>query len=480
MQQGVTPRESGGYVWFEAYVGSRLQEGRPEPVPSDGCALAGQYAPGNAAGWVAIPVAVGERDLSAASPDVVPRFKTSADAMNFFAAAKRYLVLGTPCGNRHFLPVPDIASLFAVGDDARLAVPAFVSATSVPAWKTIGEAIEMLGQIDDEALARHRGRRPQYVGVGVGGPGRIVGRVRDPSGGVIPGTYVDAWPRNGGARVRSTTHEDGSYEVDNLPSGWYRVIAHITGFVKSVHEYVWVGGRRTIDATLPVAGMCDCIVSTATDKATLEVRVTDSFGRPWPEAAVMLDETRRGVWPTSDDGRIVFGELDPGQFTVRVAAAGFAVVTRPVQLKARATERLNIGLQPFGPEPLAVVNAETTRRFRVETNLGELSVDFDADTSETMRDFVTDVAAGVFDARILNQGDDKAIVLNPQRHFGRTWTWQVESSAITFATTAAPADRIIGRIVRGPDVASSIRRLQIVEPPSYARRVAILAISAIR
>jgi hypothetical protein len=116
----------------------------------------------------------------------------------------------------------------------------------------------------------------------------------------------------------------------------------------------------------------------------------------------------------------------------------------------------------------------------VETNLGELSVDFDADTSETMRDFVTDVAAGVFDARILNQGDDKAIVLNPQRHFGRTWTWQVESSAITFATTAAPADRIIGRIVRGPDVASSIRRLQIVEPPSYARRVAILAISAIR
>ena len=442
--------------------------------------MSNQYAPRNGIGWVAIPVAIGESDPRATGPDATPRFKSAEDATAFFASAKSYLLIGTFCGSRHFVPAPGMASLFAVSTDAALSSATLASANSIPSWRTLAEAIEELGQVDDAVLAAHRSRRPEYVGVGVGGPGRIVGRLRDSRGGVLPGASVEAWPRGGGTRVTSNSHADGSYEIDNLPAGWYRVIARLVGFVTSVHEYVWVDGRRTLDAMLPVAGFCECITGGIPEKATLEVRVTDPFGRPWSDTTVTLDDERRGVWPTSTDGRIVLGQLEPGSYIVRVAAAGFAVTTRPVRLRARSTERLNVQLEPSGRELVTAISPETTRRFRVETNLGEILVDFGAAASDTMRSFVRDVVAGVFDSRILAAEDDKQIFLNHTGHFGRTWTWQVESTAITFATTATPADRIVGQVVDGTDVAANVRRLQVPEAPLYSRRVAILAIVPFR
>jgi hypothetical protein len=86
------------------------------------------------------------------------------------------------------------------------------------------------------------------------GPGRIAGRVTDPSGLPVPGVVVTAaGPAVGPARSVRTS-PDGRYLIDSLKAGGYKVTFDIVGFVPwSASVSVPDGGSAELDARLELA-----------------------------------------------------------------------------------------------------------------------------------------------------------------------------------------------------------------------------------
>ena len=66
--------------------------------------------------------------------------------------------------------------------------------------------------------------------------GRIVGVITDPSGSVIPKAKVTATNVDTGITNDAISNNDGSYQIQSLPIGLYRVSAEITGFQRVVTE----------------------------------------------------------------------------------------------------------------------------------------------------------------------------------------------------------------------------------------------------
>src|SRR5438034_7579611 len=64
--------------------------------------------------------------------------------------------------------------------------------------------------------------------------GNIYGVVRDPSGAVIPGVAVTATNEGTGFLRSDITKDDGTYLLQLLPVGSYRIEGEITGFKKGV------------------------------------------------------------------------------------------------------------------------------------------------------------------------------------------------------------------------------------------------------
>ena len=80
------------------------------------------------------------------------------------------------------------------------------------------------------------------------GSGTITGIVKDSSGGAIPGAQVNVVNEATNVSVESTTDATGSYRVEDLVPGPYRVETSLDGFETAVRRIVLDAGQTaTID-----------------------------------------------------------------------------------------------------------------------------------------------------------------------------------------------------------------------------------------
>ena len=105
-------------------------------------------------------------------------------------------------------------------------------------------------------------------------PAAVTGVVTDSSGGVLPGTTVEA---RRGLRLVSTasTGDDGRYRLDLPEAATYRLTAGLDGFVTAAAE-VAAAGPATVDFRLDIAPVRDTVVVTASRTAEGAASVTES------------------------------------------------------------------------------------------------------------------------------------------------------------------------------------------------------------
>jgi hypothetical protein len=96
---------------------------------------------------------------------------------------------------------------------------------------------------------------------GQGTTGTILGRVADPSGAVIAGAEVTAVNIDTNDLRKSTTLTDGSYSIQFLPVGTYRVSLAATGFRNFERKgiVIEVGANARVDATLAIGTLSDSV-----------------------------------------------------------------------------------------------------------------------------------------------------------------------------------------------------------------------------
>jgi len=96
------------------------------------------------------------------------------------------------------------------------------------------------------------------------GSGTITGTVKDSSGGAIPGAQVNVVNETTSTSTESTTDATGSYRVNSLVPGPYRVETSLDGFESAVRRIVLDAGQATVvDATLSPARFTQSVVVTA-------------------------------------------------------------------------------------------------------------------------------------------------------------------------------------------------------------------------
>src|SRR5688572_4644471 len=95
--------------------------------------------------------------------------------------------------------------------------------------------------------------------------GTIVGRVTDPSGGVLPGVTVTATQQGTGIESSSVTNANGEYLFPGLRVGIYEVAAELQGFRRTVKRDITVNvqDRRGVDFVLEVGAISEEVVVSA-------------------------------------------------------------------------------------------------------------------------------------------------------------------------------------------------------------------------
>lgn len=170
----------------------------------------------------------------------------------------------------------------------------------------------------------------------------IVGRVIDPRGSVLPGVVVTAIAETGGIAREAKSGSQGTYRFADLPDGTYRVDFDLAGFdlIRRNHVRVRRAAPPSVDVTLPLSGICQCIVAwdgpgpDPLPRENLRERmgqVVDEAGRPLPHARLEI------VSPVSHE--VAYADRE-GRFRVRVLAnqtwpltardSGFGVATQQI------------------------------------------------------------------------------------------------------------------------------------------------------
>lgn len=95
--------------------------------------------------------------------------------------------------------------------------------------------------------------------------GKILGRISDSSGAVIPRAAVSAIHTEMNTRTPAQTNDAGNYELPYLIPGVYRVVVEASGFKRLTREpiEVRVGDSITLDLTLEIGSVNESIVVTA-------------------------------------------------------------------------------------------------------------------------------------------------------------------------------------------------------------------------
>jgi hypothetical protein len=89
---------------------------------------------------------------------------------------------------------------------------------------------------------------------------RIVGRVTDPNGGVLPGVTITVTSTQTGAVRTGVTDESGRYTITNLAAGTYEVVTEMSGFAPAKNALtLGVGETKPIDFALSLANLTEAV-----------------------------------------------------------------------------------------------------------------------------------------------------------------------------------------------------------------------------
>ncbi len=135
--------------------------------------------------------------------------------------------------------------------------------------------------------------------------GTILGRVLDPSGGVIPGVTVVVTNAETNVRNQTVTNDRGLFEIPLLMPGPYHVVAEQPGFKKHVREgiTVSVNARVNIDIVLEIGGTQETVTVTA--ETPLLETATASAGQ-------VMDNKRVMELPVMGNSVMLMAGLNPG------------------------------------------------------------------------------------------------------------------------------------------------------------------------
>ena len=119
-----------------------------------------------------------------------------------------------------------------------------------------------------------------------GTTGQLTGTVTDPNGAIVQGATVIVRNRDTGLERQVTTGDDGTFSVQLLPPGLYRVEASGQGFSAAVIEEVRVQitETSTVNIALAVAGSASTVTVTA-DPPTVQLE-SSQVGRVIDERAI--------------------------------------------------------------------------------------------------------------------------------------------------------------------------------------------------
>jgi hypothetical protein len=113
--------------------------------------------------------------------------------------------------------------------------------------------------------------------------GTITGRVTDESGAIIPGVSITILNINTGSRREAVTNETGTYTIELLPVGDYRIEAELPGFKRAVRSGITLNVDQTarIEFALSVGDVSENVEVSAeaplvqTDDSALGVTMAD-------------------------------------------------------------------------------------------------------------------------------------------------------------------------------------------------------------
>lgn len=119
-----------------------------------------------------------------------------------------------------------------------------------------------------------------------GTTGQLTGTVSDPNGAIVQGATVTVRNRDTGLERQATTGDDGTFAVQLLPPGLYRVSVSGSGFTEAIVEEVRVQitETATVNISLAVAGGTSTVTVTA-DPPTVQLE-TSQVGRVIDERAI--------------------------------------------------------------------------------------------------------------------------------------------------------------------------------------------------
>ena len=195
----------------------------------------------------------------------------------------------------------------------------------------------------------------------------------------------------GGALRSTRTASDGSYEIVGLAAGGYAAVAEKRGFAKGISQGIYVNGVATQHLTLlPSASLRALVTDTATGRPVSEYEVFLSL----QESSV---DFGNGLEPVSSpDGSFEKNDLDPGDYDLKIRAAGFGSTNIEVSLMPGVLHEERIELSRAGSIVGRVVDAVTGDPIQgAEVGIANPSSD-DSD-EETMRSFVRDMMLGESD-----------------------------------------------------------------------------------
>lgn len=135
--------------------------------------------------------------------------------------------------------------------------------------------------------------------------GRILGRVADASGAVVPGVEVKATNAATNVTASSVTNEQGNYEIPYLLPGLYQVSAELPGFKKYVRDGIElrVNDRLALDIILQPGELTEVV--TVTGQTPLLETGTASIGQ-------VVDNRRLIELPLSGGNPFTLTRLAPG------------------------------------------------------------------------------------------------------------------------------------------------------------------------
>ncbi|MBM3747701.1 MAG: TonB-dependent receptor [Acidobacteria bacterium] len=135
--------------------------------------------------------------------------------------------------------------------------------------------------------------------------GRILGRVTDSSGAIVPGVQVTATNQATNVAASGVTNEQGNYDIPYLLPGIYQVAAELQGFKKYVRDglEVRVSDRLSLDIVLEPGVITEAV--TVTGQTPLLETSTASIGQ-------VVDNRRLTELPLSGGNPFTLTRLAPG------------------------------------------------------------------------------------------------------------------------------------------------------------------------